>query len=141
MPAVGFIFFLQVGLRTILHRSQAAVDTSTVPRVGHRVAEPYLLAWWSGPSGRRWDPLVRSVDSSSALSSMMSSIYGWQFYPWVWVPTDIVPAWVGYGHTFMPMGSTHTLPIKSWVWHRYSLLPAGIPIPYPFILPCGSTVS
>jgi hypothetical protein len=57
------------------------------------------------------------------------------------VPAGTVPAWAGYGHTFISTGSTHTLPVNSWVGHRYSLLPAGILIPYPFILTCESRVS
>jgi hypothetical protein len=51
-----------------------------------------------------------------------------------------VPAWAGYGNTFIPMGITHTLPIMSWVGHGYSPLAVGILIPYPFILICGSIV-
>jgi hypothetical protein len=42
---------------------------------------------------------------------------GWQFYLRVRVPVGTVSAWTGYGHTYMPMGSTHTLPINSWVGH------------------------
>jgi hypothetical protein len=53
---------------------------------------------------------------------------------------DTVSVWVGYGYTFIPMGSTHTLYNKLWVGHGYSLLPAGIPMPYPFILACGFKV-
>jgi hypothetical protein len=48
---MAFIFFLQVGLRMAPHHSEALVDRSTAPQVGHRVAKPYLLVWWSGPSG------------------------------------------------------------------------------------------
>jgi hypothetical protein len=34
----------------------------------------------------------------------------------------------------MSMGSIHTLPVKSWVGHGYSLVSAGILIPYLFIV-------
>jgi hypothetical protein len=36
------------------------------------------------------------------------------------------------------MGNNHTLPIKSWVGHVYSLVPVGMPIPFPFTLTCES---
>jgi hypothetical protein len=56
--------------------------------------------------------------------------YGYPLVPY--------PAWAGYGHTFIPMGNTHTLPIKSWVGYEYRLVPVGIPIPYPFTVTCES---
>jgi hypothetical protein len=59
-------------------------------------------------------------------------------YGYSWVPLS---AWEGYGHTLIPMDSTHTLPVKLWVGHGYSLLSMGIPISYPFILTCQSRVS
>jgi hypothetical protein len=34
--------------------------------------------------------------------------------------------WVGYMHTFIPMGSTHILYVKSWVDLGYSLVPISI---------------
>jgi hypothetical protein len=43
-------------------------------------------------------------------------------------------AWAGYEYTFMSMGSTHTLNVKSWAGHGYNLVPAGIPIPCLFIV-------
>jgi hypothetical protein len=78
----------------------------------------YILAGWEG--------------------SAHDASWGWQFYPWVWVPAGTVPTWAGYGNIFVPMGNTHTLPIKSWVGYGYSLVPVDIPIPYPFIVICES---
>ena len=49
-------------------------------------------------------------------------------------PTGTIPVWGGYGNTFIPMSSTHTLPAKSWGGHGYIPAPMGIPILYPFIL-------
>jgi hypothetical protein len=49
--AAAFIFFLQVGLQTALHRYEAVAVCLAVPRSGHRVVKPYLLPSWSGPSG------------------------------------------------------------------------------------------
>jgi hypothetical protein len=42
------------------------------------------------------------------------------------------PIWAGYRNIFVPIGSTHTLPVKSWVGHGYNDVPTGIPIPYPY---------
>jgi hypothetical protein len=45
-----------------------------------------------------------------------------------------VPVWAGYGYTFMPMSSTHTLPVKSWIGYECSFVPVGILIPCSFIV-------
>jgi hypothetical protein len=50
------------------------------------------------------------------------------------LPAGTVSVWAGYEYTFMPMDSTHTLPVKSWVGYGYSFVPAGILIPCPFIV-------
>jgi hypothetical protein len=44
------------------------------------------------------------------------------------VPVGTIPAWEEYGYIFMPMGSIHTIPVKSWVGHEYSF------VPYPALL-------
>jgi hypothetical protein len=64
-PALAFVFFPQMGLRMAHRRSKAVADGPTAPWVGCRAAKPYLLAWWSGPSVRRWDPLVQNADTYS----------------------------------------------------------------------------
>jgi hypothetical protein len=61
---VAYVFFQQVGLQLALHHSETVADHPTVPWSGRRVVKPYLLRSWSGPSGRRWDALVQSDDSS-----------------------------------------------------------------------------
>jgi hypothetical protein len=54
-----------------------------------------------------------------------------QFYP-LQVLAGVVPAWIGYEHTFISMDSIHTLHVKSSIGYGYSLLPTGIPISYPY---------
>jgi hypothetical protein len=62
-----------------------------------------------------------------------SPIQGWQFLPRAQVFAGTVPVWAGYGHIFVPMGKTRTRPVKSRVGHGYISIPAGIPVPCPFI--------
>jgi hypothetical protein len=48
-PAVAFVFYPQVGLRTALHRSEAATDRPIAPRVGRLVERANRLVL--GPPG------------------------------------------------------------------------------------------